>query len=89
MARVGHDAALVLDVSYDGLRFEIPPEASQDLTSPIAVHLTDRQVTLAAQPVWTDRTLGDVVRCGARLVAAESGQLDAWRSAVDAIAYVA
>jgi DNA-binding response OmpR family regulator len=88
-ARVDRNPAVLLDVSYDGVRFEVPAACAQDLTSPVHLRLLDHPVALAAQPVWTHKTAWGALRVGARVLQSDRTQLTAWRSAVNNVAHVA
>jgi DNA-binding response OmpR family regulator len=88
-AVVGHKPAVLLDVSYDGLRFEVPQEHADSLTTPVDIRLVDRELEVAAAPVWRHRTPWGAVRVGARLLQPDRGQMIAWRDAVNGVAAVA
>ncbi len=88
-ASVDRSPAVLLDVSYDGLRFEVPSAWAADMSAPVHVRLVDHPVTLAAQPVWTHRTPWGAVRVGARLLPDDRAQVHAWRTAVNDVSQVA
>lgn len=77
----GRDAAVV-DVSYDGLRIELPDDGT--LPAAFDVEVTGIGLHLEVQPVWSrvyaERT-GSV--CGATLAAEHTPSARTWRAIVD------
>jgi DNA-binding response OmpR family regulator len=84
--KVGGHAAAVLDVSYEGLRFEVPPAASAELSHAVTLHLEDRQIAQSVQPVWAHHTPAGDIQCGAKCVWTDASQPAGWRQAVDSVA---
>lgn len=85
-ARVGDNLAVVLDVSYEGLRFEMPAPAPDDLTRPVEVQLMDSDMVMSALPVWVRRAASGAVCCGAKLLESDPGHVHEWRTTVNAVA---
>jgi DNA-binding response OmpR family regulator len=82
-AEIDHTPARILDVSYGGVRFEIPgepertPPASFEMTFPAA------QLTVKARLVWKSLIPGQTWLCGAALT--EAPESTEWLGLVDAL----
>ena len=83
-ATVGDAPARILDVSYGGVRFELPGEA--DRTPPAALQITfpSAQVSVNATLVWKSLVAGRTWLCGAA-VSDENVSSIAWHGLVDAL----
>jgi CheY-like chemotaxis protein len=88
-ARIAGRPAVVLDVSYEGLRFEIPPPVAESLSTPVQVRLVENRLVVSALPVWTHRMASGVVLCGAKLLDADPAHVHLWRTTVNAVAHPA
>jgi DNA-binding response OmpR family regulator len=74
--------AAVVDVSYGGLRLEVPKESQ--LPSSFAVELSGIGLELQVEPVWScPSDNSNYTLCGAALSAGESDAADTWRTIVD------
>ena len=74
--------AAVVDVSYGGLRLEVPKDSS--LPSCFAVELSGIGLQLQVEPVWScPSDNSDYTLCGAALAGSESKATDTWRAIVD------
>jgi len=76
----------VLDVSYEGLRLEIPKKSADLLPSLFTVDLPAFGVSLPVKRVW--KTLAPTflaVSCGAAVLASSPESTTAWRALVDAL----
>jgi hypothetical protein len=78
---VGGKPAAVVDVSYGGLRLELPdteplPEAFDVEVAGIGLHLE-------VEPVWTQSRTANGTLCGATLAAEHTPSARTWRAIVD------
>jgi DNA-binding response OmpR family regulator len=77
----GHPAAVV-DVSYDGLRLEIP--AAQSVPPVFDVEVAAIGLAFEVQPVWSSPPTADgAFVCGATLIANDTPAARTWRTIVD------
>ena len=79
-AQIDHTPARILDISYGGVKFEIPggtPPASFEMTFPAA------QLTVKARLVWKSLIAGQTWLCGAAL--SEPADSLEWLGLVDAL----
>ncbi len=89
-AFVGNVDARVHDVSYEGLRLEIPDTGALP-EEWFLVRIPQFNVALSVHPVWVTRTPtagagSPVVWCGARLATMDASVAAMWRSMVDSAA---
>jgi DNA-binding response OmpR family regulator len=83
-AQIDHTPARIVDVSYGGVRFELPgepertPPASFQMTFPAA------QLTVQATLVWTNLVSGQTWLCGAAL-SSDATRSAEWLGLVDAL----
>jgi DNA-binding response OmpR family regulator len=83
-ARIDDQPARVLDISYGGLRFEIPRNPGEALPSSISVRLPESDLAVRADLVW--QTPGErVVICGAAVSQTSPAVAREWRGLVDAL----
>lgn len=82
-AQIGDEPARILDVSYGGVRFEIPGEP--DKTPPSSVNITfpSAEITVQATLVWKSLIAGRTWLCGAALAVDPSSP--EWHGLVDAL----
>ena len=74
--------AAVVDVSYGGLRLEVPND--QQLPAMFAVELSGIGLQIEVEPVWSCPSDNDsYTLCGAALASDESAAADTWRTIVD------
>lgn len=77
----GHPAAVV-DVSYDGLRLEIP--AARSVPAVFDVEVAAIGLAFEVQPVWSSPPTGDAALvCGATLLSNDTRAARTWRTIVD------
>lgn len=82
-ASIDHQPAAVFDVSYGGLRLELPQEPQSKLPGAVVVNLPDLGLSIKAQRVWW----GPAAHsggwwCGVQVV---DSDLKRWHSAVDTL----
>jgi hypothetical protein len=74
--------AAVVDVSYGGLRLEVPNDSQ--LPPTFAVELSGIGLQLEVEPVWScPSDNSNYTLCGAALASDESAAADTWRAIVD------
>jgi DNA-binding response OmpR family regulator len=74
--------AAVVDVSYGGLRLEIPKDT--ELAASFPVELAGIGLQFDVQPVWLcPSDNGNYTLCGAAIASSEPGAADTWRAIVD------
>ena len=83
VARVAHQPARVIDLSYGGLRLEVLEPVH--VASPFEVALPEHGIGIQVQPVWTSIGPGGRLSCGAQLTPADPQALSAWRTFVDSV----
>jgi two-component system, response regulator RegA len=83
-ARIQDRSALIVDIGYGGLRFEIECRSDQSVPSSFHLDLPGSASIVPFELVWTARRAGRWT-CGAALLEAESGVAGTWRNMVDAI----
>jgi DNA-binding response OmpR family regulator len=77
----GH-AAAVVDVSYDGLRLEIP--SARSVPPVFDVEVAAIGLAIEVQPVWSSSPTGDAALvCGATLLSSDTPAARTWRTIVD------
>jgi DNA-binding response OmpR family regulator len=75
----------VLDVSYEGLRFQVQAEAVS-LPSDFIVSIPNHNVSCRAQRIWMSQSTGaEGPRCGATLLDTNPADAVAWRALVDSV----
>lgn len=82
-AQVGEDPARVLDVSYGGVRFEMPAEPERTPPSSLEIRFPSAELTIKARLVWSSLIAGRTWLCGAAL-APDNGPPE-WQGLVDAV----
>lgn len=74
--------AAVVDVSYGGLRLELPPAPS--VPSAFEIEVTGIDLNLEVEPVWAKSAAdGSAIVCGATLTSDATSAARAWRAIVD------
>ena len=86
VARINELPAVVLDVSYEGVRFEMPRVPERVLASSFTVSIPAFGLAVRARQAWiqhlrTSRSLW----CGAAIVETTPDAREAWRSLVDTL----
>jgi len=81
VARVARRTVPVVDLSYGGLRLELPDPA--DAASGIDVTLPDAGVAIRAEAVWTCPAPSGFYWCGAQLSEPNPQAVSTWRRLVD------
>ena len=85
-ARIQDLAARILDISYGGVRLEVPRVSSEELPPSFAVTLPSADVSVNVDLVWKAPAGEDAWTCGAVVADANSAATRAWCGVVDAIA---
>ncbi len=83
-ATVGDSPARILDVSYGGVRFELPGEPNRTPPSALQITFPSAQVSVNATLVWKSLVAGRTWLCGAA-VSDENSASIAWHGLVDAL----
>ncbi len=83
-ATVGDSPARILDVSYGGVRFELPGEPDRTPPSALQITFPSAQVSVNATLVWKSLVAGRTWLCGAA-VSDENSASIAWHGLVDAL----
>jgi CheY-like chemotaxis protein len=84
--RIQDFPARILDISYGGVRLEVPRVSSEELPPSFAVTLPSADVSVNVDLVWKAPAGDDAWMCGAVLADANSAATRAWCGVVDAIA---
>lgn len=85
-AKVDDVAAVVIDVSDEGMCLEIPQRTDQAVPVCRLVSLPSFGLSLSVDPVWTKvDTEHHVLTCGAVLVPTDRDTMQAWRGVVDGV----
>jgi DNA-binding response OmpR family regulator len=84
-ARIDDQPARVLDISYGGLRFEIPRNPEQSLPPSISVKLPASDLSVRADLVWQSPAGEQVLICGAAVSQTSPAVAREWRGLVDAL----
>jgi CheY-like chemotaxis protein len=82
-AQIGDEPARILDVSYGGMRFEMPGEPERTPPSSVFITFPTAQLTVRATLVWKSLIAGKTWLCGAALANDESAP--EWHGLVDAL----
>jgi CheY-like chemotaxis protein len=80
-ASVGEEPARILDISYGGLRFEIPRTPERSLPASLDITLPSAKLSVKAELVWQNPIGSETWMCGASL----SQETPEWYGLVDAI----
>jgi len=80
---VARRSARVIDISYGGIRFELPPAESIPAKFRMAIPGFDG--VFRAKPVWSHYTPVGSISCGAELLEANPQTVARWRELVDSI----
>ena len=82
-AHVARREARVVDLSYGGVRLELPP--SNSIPARFHMVIPGFEVVVRARPVWTRFTPVGSISCGAEVAEANPQILARWRALVDSI----
>src|SRR5262245_12016739 len=80
---VARRSARVLDISYGGIRLELPP--AETIPAKFRMAIPGFEGVFRAKPVWSRYTSGGSIRCGAELLEANPQIVAQWRQLVDSI----
>jgi DNA-binding response OmpR family regulator len=83
--RVDDLAARILDVSYGGMRFQLPREAGRPLPPSFNIVLPQSDVSVQVDLVWSSRDSDGAWLCGAALSEASQTATRAWCGLVDTL----
>jgi CheY-like chemotaxis protein len=85
-ASIGGWTARVLDVSYGGMRLEVPREVGERLPHAVNVLLPAIGLDVRVRPIWSKCAAdANVCECGAELLQLDDRSTDRWQDFVDAI----
>jgi CheY-like chemotaxis protein len=84
-ARIDDHPARILDISYGGLRFEIPRSADSALPSSMNVRLPSSDLSVRADLIWQTTVGQDAWICGAAVSQTNLAVAREWRGLVDAV----
>ena len=85
-ASLGHRTVRVLDVSYGGVRIEVPRDIAERLPHAVEMAMPVSGLAIRLRPVWaTCAANADVCLCGAELLPMDERSTDRWQDFVDAI----
>ena len=77
--------ARVLDISYGGLKFEVPRAQAGPLPPSLSLRLPNSDVAVRANLVWQSLRGEDAVVCGAAVSQTSAATAREWRGLVDAV----
>jgi hypothetical protein len=80
---VARRQARVVDLSYGGVRLELPPSGS--IPAKFHMAIPGFEVIVRARPVWSHYTAGGSISCGAEVAEANPAILAKWRALVDSV----
>ena len=80
---VARRTARVIDISYGGIRFELPP--AESIPAKFRMAIPGFEGVFRAKPVWSHYTPVGSISCGAELLEANPQTVARWRELVDAI----
>ena len=80
---VARRSARVIDISYGGLRLELPP--SESIPAKFRIAIPGFQGVFRAKPGWSHYTTVGSISCGAELSEANPQTVAQWRQLVDSI----
>jgi FixJ family two-component response regulator len=83
VAQIARRSARVVDLSYGGVRLELPP--SDTIPARFQMAIPGFPLVVRARPVWTRYTAVGSISCGAELSEANPKTLAMWRDLVDSI----
>jgi DNA-binding response OmpR family regulator len=84
-AHVEDITARILDVSYGGMRFQLPREPHRDLPPSFNVVLPQSSVAVPVDLVWSSRDQQGAWLCGAVISGADPAVTQAWCGLVDTL----
>jgi DNA-binding response OmpR family regulator len=84
-ARIGDRPARILDISYGGLRFEIP-RSDTDLPASLSLRVSTSDFSIRADIVWRTSIGSEILMCGAQVSQSSPAVAREWRGLVDAVA---
>ena len=80
---VARRSARVIDISYGGIRLELPP--SESIPAKFRMAVPGFEGVFRAKPVWSHFTPVGSISCGAELLEANPRTVAQWRQLVDSI----
>jgi DNA-binding response OmpR family regulator len=84
-ARIDDQPARILDVSYGGLRFEIPRTEERALPTSLSIQLLSSDLSMRADLVWQTARGEQAWLCGAAVSQTSPAAARQWRGLVDAV----
>lgn len=85
-ATVSRTSAKVVDLSYGGMRLELPGSPKQVVEDPLDIEFPTLGFAVQAVPRWAKASEhGDYWWCGAELVQTDSPAIQAWRGVVNSL----
>lgn len=83
VAHVARRSARIVDISYGGVRLELPP--AESIPAKFRMAIPGFEAVFRAKPVWSHYTPLGSISCGAELSEANPQVLAQWRQIVDSI----
>jgi DNA-binding response OmpR family regulator len=80
---VARRSARVIDISYGGIRLELPP--AETIPAKFRMAIPGFEGVFRAKPVWSRYTPQGAISCGAELLEANPQIIAQWRQLVDSI----
>ena len=80
---VARRSARVIDISYGGIRLELPP--AETIPAKFRMNIPGFEGVFRAKPVWSRYTALGSISCGAELLEANPQVIAQWRQLVDSI----
>lgn len=85
-ARMNLGEARVLDVSYGGVRLEVPTSPSGELGKRVRLQILEPTLSVFVRPIWLQPSSAGRYACGAEIIDQDPSSSGRWRSFVDSIA---
>ncbi len=84
-AWMDHAEARVLDVSYGGVRVEVPASPPGELGARVRLQILEPTLSIYVRPVWLQPSSAGRYACGAEIVDQDPSSSGLWRSFVDSM----
>ena len=84
-ARIDDQPARILDVSYGGLRFEIPRTEDRSIPTSLSIHLLSSELSMRADLIWQASRGEQAWVCGAAVSQTSAAAARQWRGLVDTV----
>lgn len=82
--KIANALARIIDVSYGGVRMELPAAREHDLGSVVQLDMVKPSLSIRVRPVWARQSPGQSAwLCGAELVDSDPSANRLWRTLVD------